>query len=87
MSTMLIGRWSDDDSVLTIVDSQQVRDGDQEAIDALFEDAAEREGADWGCAYDVDRHTDAVQRAYEEEARPFGAAVVDEVEGHTPTTF
>ena len=57
------------------------------AIDALFEDAAESDGADNGCAFDVDRNRDAVQRVYEEYARPFGLAVVDDVEGHEPLTY
>ncbi|MEU0022064.1 hypothetical protein ABZ508_13590 [Streptomyces lavendulocolor] len=85
MATLLI--WTDDGTTLTIIDSHQVEDGDQATIDELFEDAAERDGADSGCAFDVDRHSDAVQRTYEEYARPFGLALVDAVEGHTPTTY
>ncbi|MFJ4342631.1 hypothetical protein [Streptomyces sp. NPDC088915] len=85
MATLLI--WTVDGTTLTIIDSQQVKDGDQAAIDALFKDAVERDGADNGCAFDVDWHSDAVQRTYEEYARPFGLALVDDVEGHTPTTF
>ncbi|MEV1040515.1 hypothetical protein AB0J01_28275 [Streptomyces sp. NPDC050204] len=85
MATLLI--WTDDGTTLTIIESHQVEDGDQAAIDDLFDDAAERDGADNGCAFDVDRHSDAVQRAYEEYARPFGLTLVDDVEGHEPTTY
>lgn len=85
MATMVI--WTDDGTTLTIIDSHQVEDGDQDAIDELFEDAAIRDGADNGCAFDVDRHCDAVQRTYEEYARPFGRVLVDDVEGHEPTTY
>ncbi|TGB03220.1 hypothetical protein [Streptomyces sp. MZ04] len=85
MATLLI--WTDDGETLTIIDSHQVEDGDQAAIDELFEDAAERNGADNGCAFDVDRHSDAVQRAYEEYAQPLRLVLVDDVEGHKPATY
>ncbi|WP_167163109.1 hypothetical protein [Streptomyces sp. MBT27] len=81
MSTLLI--WTEDDTTLTVTESHQVPDGDQDAIDDLF---ADRDDA-YGCAYDVDRHSDAVQRVYEEHARPSGLTVVDDVEGHEPATF
>ncbi|PNE43412.1 hypothetical protein [Streptomyces noursei] len=84
MPTLLITRWNDDDSVLTITESTQVEDDDQAASDAPFEDAVEQDGADWGCAYDLDRHSDTVQRAYEEHAGQFGAVVEDDVEGFGP---
>lgn len=86
MAIMLIGRWSDDDRTLTITDSQWVADSDQAAIDALFKEAQEAEGADWGYTFDEDHHYKAVQRAYEECARDFGAVIEDEVEGCTPVT-
>ncbi|MER7761542.1 hypothetical protein [Streptomyces sp. NPDC097619] len=84
MATLLI--WTDDGETLTVIGSHQVADGDQTAVDELFEDAAERDGADVGCAFDVDRHSAAVQRTYEEFARPFGLVLVDAVEGHQPET-
>ena len=86
MSTLLIGRWSDDGRTLTITESHQVEDGDQAAIDAPTEPAF-ADGEDWACAFDVDWHSHAVQRAYEEFARDDGAHVEDVVQGHVPVTF
>lgn len=83
MSTLLIGRWDRDEATLSITESHQVQDGDQAAISALVE-ASEADGGSWGCTFDVDRHRDAVQRAYEEFARPLGAEVIDDVEGYEP---
>ncbi|MEU7228855.1 hypothetical protein [Streptomyces chrestomyceticus] len=85
MATLLI--WTDDGATLTVIDAHQVEDGDQAAIDALFEDAAEHDGADNACAWDVDWHSHAVDALYEEYARPFGLTVVDDVEGYEPNTY
>ncbi|MER7688288.1 hypothetical protein [Streptomyces sp. NPDC097610] len=78
MSVLLIGRW--DAETLEIEESHTVSDGDQEAIDALL---SGRAGDRWSCEYLVDRHRDAVQRAYEELAP--GECLVDEAEGFDPT--
>ncbi|MGW7196171.1 hypothetical protein [Streptomyces chryseus] len=86
MSTLLIGLW-DDDTTLTITESHQVEDGDQVAIDALVQPAFDSGEANWAWEYDVDRHSDAVQRAYEEAARDVGALLVDEAEGFEPDTY
>ncbi|GAA1193498.1 hypothetical protein [Streptomyces rhizosphaericus] len=86
MAVLLIGRW-DDETTLTIIESHQVPDGDQNAIDWLFREALESGTGDWACAYDVDRHHDAVQRAYEETARPAGADIEDDVEYFEPVTY
>ncbi|MFF9074553.1 hypothetical protein ACF1A9_19955 [Streptomyces sp. NPDC014872] len=79
MSVLLIGRW--DAETLEIEESHTVSDGDQEAIDALL---SGRAGDWWSCEYLVDRHRDAVQRAYEELAP--GEYLVDEAEGFDPTS-
>ncbi len=81
MATLLT--WTEDDTTLTVTESHQVPDGDQAAIDDLFGDRNDA----YGCAFDVDWHSDAVQSVYEGYARPFGLTVVDDVEGHGPTTF
>ncbi|WP_328373493.1 hypothetical protein OG800_50405 (plasmid) [Streptomyces sp. NBC_00445] len=86
MAVLLIGRWDDAETSLTITDSHQIEDGDQAAIDLLFGEALDAGDSDWACAYDVDQHHDAVQRAYEEHAQPFGAVVQDDAEGFEPTT-
>ncbi|MFI7089488.1 hypothetical protein ACIBUR_38620 [Streptomyces anulatus] len=83
MSTLLIGRWDRDQTALSITESHQIQDGDQAAIKALVE-AAEADGGNWGCTFDVDRHRIAVQRAYEEFAQPLDAEVIDDVEGYEP---
>ncbi|MFD0352950.1 hypothetical protein ACFVHW_04260 [Streptomyces sp. NPDC127110] len=83
MSTLLIGRWSDDGHTLHITESHQVEDGDQDAIDHLTGPAFS-DGADWAVEFDVDRHEDAVQRAYDEYAHP--NALVDDVDGFEPIT-
>jgi hypothetical protein len=85
VSTLLIGR-RDGDQTLTITESHQVEDGDQVAIDALVGPAFAA-GANWAYEYDVDRHSDAVQRAYEEAVRDYGAQLIDDVEGHEPVQF
>ncbi|MFJ6437852.1 hypothetical protein [Streptomyces sp. NPDC091416] len=77
MSVVLIGRW--DAETLEIEESHAVRDGDLEAIGALL---SGRSGIWWSCEYLVDRHRDAVQRAYENLAP--GQVLVDEVEGFDP---
>lgn len=87
MAVLLIGRWDDDGTTLTITESHQVPDGDQDAADRLFGEALESGTGDWACAYDVDRHRDAVQRAYEEAARLAGADIEDDVEHFEPVTY
>ncbi|MFI0742447.1 hypothetical protein ACH4PU_30875 [Streptomyces sp. NPDC021100] len=84
---MLLGQWNDEHATLTITETHQIADGDQNAIDTTFQEAHEAGDADWACAFDVDRHSDAVQRAYEEYAREAGLRVVDDVEGHEPVTW
>lgn len=78
MSVVLIGRW--DAEILEIEESHIVGDGDQEAIDALL---SGRTGGWWACEYPVDRHSVAVQCAY--EALAPGQDLVDEAEGFEPT--
>ncbi|MEU6462211.1 hypothetical protein [Streptomyces sp. NPDC046976] len=82
MSVLLIGRW--DGGTLTVTESHKVADGDQQAVNALLDrdDRAEL----WAREYLVDRHDDAVQRAYEEQIIPgSGEDLVDDVEGYDPT--
>ncbi|MEU0665282.1 hypothetical protein ABZ508_13885 [Streptomyces lavendulocolor] len=85
MSTLLIGRWSQDGATLSITASHPVADGDQAAIDALVRPAF-ADGANWACEFDVDDHRRAVQRAYEEYARDDDAWVDDTVEHFEPLT-
>ncbi|AWI32634.1 hypothetical protein [Streptomyces tirandamycinicus] len=87
MSTLLLGRW-DHGGNLVITESHQVEDGDQATIDALVEDQDDADSMAWSCAFDVDRHADAVQRAFEEYVRDgFDAeGLIDEVEGFEPVT-
>lgn len=83
MSTLLLGRWNHSGN-LVITASHQIADGDQEAIDALVH--AQADTSPWACAFDVDRHADAVQRAYEEYVRDDDDAdLVDEAQGFEPT--
>ncbi|GAA3087309.1 hypothetical protein GCM10020000_87670 [Streptomyces olivoverticillatus] len=82
MAVVLIGRWSGDGD-LVVEESHAVEDGDRAGIDALVLPRASADGF-WACEFLVDRHSDAVQRAYEEFARDAGAGVVDEVEGFEP---
>lgn len=80
MSTLLIGSWTDEHT-LTVTESHQVPNGDQEAIGALVAAARDADPEmDWACEFPVDAHRDAVQRAYEEFARDDDADVVDDVE-------
>ncbi|MFD8727765.1 hypothetical protein [Streptomyces sp. NPDC059611] len=85
MSTLLIGCWSQDRATLTLTASHRVDNGDQATIDALTQSAF-TDGSNWACAFDVDTHSHAVQRAYEEFARDDDAAIEDDVEGFTPET-
>ena len=83
MSTLLVGHWTDPHT-LTIEESHQVADGDQDAIDRLLGDA---DDGWWACEFDVDRYSDAIQRAYEEFVRDDHGHIVDDVEGHEPVTY
>ncbi|MEU6350084.1 hypothetical protein ABZ896_12225 [Streptomyces sp. NPDC047072] len=87
IAVLLIGRWDDEETTLTVTASHLVADGDQAAIDRLFREAQNSGDDNWACAYDVDRHPDAVRRAYEEHAHPFDAVVEDDVEGFEPATY
>ncbi|MET7605901.1 hypothetical protein ABZS96_25980 [Streptomyces avermitilis] len=78
MSVLLIGRW--DAETLEIEESHTVGDGDQEAVDALLDG---RPSGWWACEYLVDRHSEAVRRAYEELVP--GEHLVDEAEDFSPT--
>ncbi|MFE2184143.1 hypothetical protein [Streptomyces sp. NPDC059455] len=79
MSVLLIGCWDGD--TLTVEQSHTINDGDQEAIDALL---AEVEFDWWACEYLVDRHSEAIQMAYDDQIAP-GEHLVDNVEGYEPT--
>lgn len=85
MSVLLIGRW--DSNSLTITESHQTEDGDQDAIDRLVAAAIPATGANWACEYPVDNHAVAVQRAYEERVRAEDGELIDEAEGFTASTF
>ncbi|MFJ4680534.1 hypothetical protein [Kitasatospora sp. NPDC088783] len=80
MSILLYGHWTATGD-LEITGSVRLRDGDQEAIDALVADRVGDDG--WACEYLVDRHREAVQLAHEELADGT-TCVVDEVEGYEP---
>ncbi|MEU5430802.1 hypothetical protein AB0H73_35090 [Streptomyces olivoreticuli] len=82
MAVALIGRWNGDGD-LVIEESHAVEDGDRAGIDALVLPHTGTDGF-WACEFLVDRHSDAVQRAYEEFARDEGGDVVDEAEGFEP---
>nr|BEK71338.1 hypothetical protein KPHV_85650 [Kitasatospora purpeofusca] len=85
MLTVLLGRW-DTDETLTITGSEQIDDGDQDAIDALVARAADYDDADWVCTFPTGRHSEAVQLAYEQFIRDQDADLVDDVWGHLPMT-
>ncbi|MDX3210762.1 hypothetical protein [Streptomyces scabiei] len=85
MSTLLIGRWSKDNTTLSITASHPIDDEDQAAVDALTRPAFAN-GANWACAFPVDTHRHAVQRAYEEFARDDDAWLDDTVEHVEPVT-
>jgi hypothetical protein len=82
MSTLLLGRW-DHGGNLVIEESHQVEDGDQAAIDGLVDDQGD-DGMAWACAFDVDSHSAAVQRAYDEYVRDQDGRLIDEAEGFDP---
>ncbi|WP_371749275.1 hypothetical protein [Streptomyces sp. NBC_00280] len=84
MSTLLLGHWTHSGN-LVITSSHQVADGDQKAIDALVKGQTSKMA--WVCAFDVDSHRNAVQRAYEEYVRDDDDAdLIDEVQGVEPAT-
>ncbi|MFH0246392.1 hypothetical protein ACGRHY_29125 [Streptomyces sp. HK10] len=84
MSVLLIGRWEGGaEADLVITESHTVEDGDQARIDALVA-PHEDDGALWWCELLVDRHSDAVQMAYETYVRDEGVQLVDEAEGFEP---
>jgi hypothetical protein len=81
MSVLLIGHW--DHGTLTITESYSLADGDQAAIDELLD----RPDADtlWAYEFLVDRHEEAVQRAYDQEVIPeAGESLLDEAMGYEP---
>lgn len=81
MSVLLIGHWDGD--TLTLTESHDIADGDQAQMDDILDrpDAGEL----WANEFLVDCHSDAVQRAYEQETAPGCGRVVDEVWGFAPT--
>ncbi|MEU5476896.1 hypothetical protein [Streptomyces mirabilis] len=85
MSTLLLGRW-DHSGNLVIEESHKVEDGDQATIDGLVDDQDNSDSNAWSCEFDVDRHSDAVQSAYEEYVRDEGTRLVDKAEGFEPNT-
>ncbi|MEU5137747.1 hypothetical protein [Streptomyces californicus] len=84
MSTLLIGCWPQDRATVPLTASHRVDSGGQATVDALTQSAF-TDGPNWACVFDVDAHSHAVQRAYEEFARD-DAAIEDDVEGFTPET-
>ncbi|MEJ8654669.1 hypothetical protein WKI65_43225 [Streptomyces sp. MS1.AVA.3] len=84
MSTLLLGRW-DWGGDLVIEESHQIEDGDA-AADALVEGQDDERNDAWACTFDVDRHSDAVQCAYEEYVAHEGTRLIDEVDGYEPAT-
>ncbi|MFJ8677353.1 hypothetical protein [Streptomyces sp. NPDC093589] len=85
MSTLLLGRM-DHGGTLVIEESHQIEDDDQDTIDALVVGQDNSDSMAWACEFDVDRHSDAVQRAYEEYVRDEGGRLIDDVEGYEPAT-
>ncbi|MGA5411638.1 hypothetical protein ACPCSC_30825 [Streptomyces lavendulocolor] len=86
MSVLLLGRW-DLGGNLVIEESHQIEDGDQATADALVDDQGDENNDAWAAEFDVDRHSDAIQRAYEEYVADEGTRLIDEVEGHEPVTI
>ncbi|MEW2434387.1 hypothetical protein AB0952_09405 [Streptomyces caniferus] len=85
MSTLLLGRW-DSGGNLVIEESHQIEDGDQTAVCTLVDEQDNENNDAWAGEFDVDRHRDAVQRAYEEYVAHEGTRLIDEAEGHEPLT-
>lgn len=85
MSTLLLGRW-DNGGNLVIEESHQIEDGDQTTADALVDGQDDENNDAWAAEFDVDRHSDAVQRAYEEYVADEGTRLIDEAEGFEPVT-
>jgi hypothetical protein len=80
MPIPLIGHWSES----TLTESHHVGDGDQEAIDAVL--AGPDRDRLWAWEYLIDKHSEAVQMAYEEQIDPdAGEDLLDEAEGYEPT--
>ncbi|MEU5958274.1 hypothetical protein [Streptomyces sp. NPDC047525] len=87
MPILLPGRC-DTAGNLVIEESHRVEDDDQAAIDARALQHYETYGTAWASSYDVDRHGDAVQRAYDEYvSHDEGARLIDKVDGHEPITY
>ncbi|MFD3422617.1 hypothetical protein [Streptomyces decoyicus] len=85
MFTLLLGRW-DHGGNLVIEESHQILVVDQATAEALVDDQDNENCDAWACAFDVDRHSDAVQRAYEEYVAHEGTRLIDEAEGFEPVT-
>ncbi|MEU1221314.1 hypothetical protein [Streptomyces microflavus] len=85
MSTLLLGRW-DGSGNLVINESHQIKNGDDDAAEALVNGQDDKRHDAWAAEFDVDRHSDAVQRAYEEYVAHEGTRLIDEAEGFEPVT-
>ncbi|MGW7090017.1 hypothetical protein ACWGH2_41910 [Streptomyces sp. NPDC054871] len=85
MSTLLLGRW-DSGGNLLIEESHQIEDGDQAHADALVDEQDNEHNDAWADQFDVDRHSNAVQLAYEQYVAHEGTRLIDKVDGFEPVT-
>ncbi|MEU2026919.1 hypothetical protein ABZ565_33000 [Streptomyces sp. NPDC016469] len=85
MATLLMGRW-DTSGNLLIETSVNVADGDDATMDSYVDDQDNSDGMAWAASFDIDDHSRAVQRAYEEYVRDEGTCLIDKVLGFEPNT-
>ncbi|MCX4451735.1 hypothetical protein OHA46_34125 (plasmid) [Streptomyces sp. NBC_00708] len=85
MATLLMGRW-DTSGNLLIEAAVNVEDGDDATMDGYVDDQDDSDCMAWAASFDVDDHSRAVQRAYEEYVRDDGTELIDKVHGFEPNT-
>ncbi|GBQ04371.1 hypothetical protein SSP531S_58650 [Streptomyces spongiicola] len=83
MAILLLGHY-DHGGNLVIEESLTFEDDDQKSMDAVVAEQDNEDGMAWACSFLVDRHSDAVQRAYEEYVNDAGGQLIDEAEGFEP---
>ncbi|MEE1838179.1 hypothetical protein [Streptomyces sp. SP17KL33] len=85
MSILLLGHY-DHGGTLVVTESLEFEDDDEESMAAESEKHYGGRDTAWACSFAVDRHSDAVQRAYDEYVRGSGDGFLDEAEGFEPDT-
>ncbi|MBP5926716.1 hypothetical protein F3K32_42685 [Streptomyces sp. LBUM 1483] len=85
MSILLLGHY-DQGGTLVVTESLEFEDDDEESMAAVSKKHYGGRDTAWACSFDVDRHSAAVQRAYDEYVRGSGDGFLDEAAGFEPDT-